>query len=144
MARETIGNTEYTRDELLLLCIKTARGTYRKLRDHADDPESFDYYFDLVHGIDYLLSELDSKDCYYYFRYKDGKVVRQDTPGDVLFYRVAGELAMDDCTGCDVTKIVYHGEEYRYCGWQPDMKFEFYSIEDPNKRVTIYRPDLEH
>jgi hypothetical protein len=52
---------------------------------------------------------------------------------------------MDDCTGADVTKIVYNGVNYRYAGWKPGMEFEFLNADDPEgESYTTWMEHLDH
>lgn len=61
-----------------------------------------------------------------------------------FFRRVAEELAMEDCSGAQVTDIVCEGWRFRYVGWQPGMKFEFVNVDDPEDVYIIWCPELDH
>lgn len=62
------------------------------------------------------------------------------------FFRTVGaEIAMSDCTGVHVTKIVYGGRQFRYVGWQPGMKFEFVGVGDnAAETYVVWLPQYDH
>lgn len=84
-----------------------------------------------------------------YFEYDmDGEHFVCDLTGYELwpFFRtIASEIAMSDCSGTDVTKIVYNGTQYRYAGWKPGMEFEFINADDPDgESYTTWMEHLDH
>lgn len=48
-----------------------------------------------------------------------------DVTRDHFFTAVAKRICFADCTGEEVTKIVFHDKEYFYRGWRRDMLFSF-------------------
>ena len=62
------------------------------------------------------------------------------------FFRIVGRvLAFDDCSPINITKIVYDGREFRYVGWQPDMKFEFVGVGDGSaESYVVWLPECDH
>lgn len=64
------------------------------------------------------------------------------------FFRAVGaEIAMDDCTGVHVTKIVYNYTEYVYAGWRPGMEYTFIvkgKPEDEKHAYTVWLPEYDH
>lgn len=64
------------------------------------------------------------------------------------FFRAVGaELAMDDCSGIHVTKIVYNYTEYEYAGWRPGMEYTFIAKgcdEDEEHAYTVWLPEYDH
>lgn len=62
-----------------------------------------------------------------------------------FFRTVAAEIAMSDCSGVHVTKIVYNGVQYRYAGWKPGMEYEFLNVDDPDgESYTTWMEHLDH
>ena len=62
-----------------------------------------------------------------------------------FFRTVAAEIAMSDCTGVHVTRIVLDGTEYRYAGWKPGMAFEFVNVDNPDEEsYTTWLPQYDH
>lgn len=61
-----------------------------------------------------------------------------------VFSTVAIEITMSDCSGVNVTRIVFEGKDWRYFGWQPGMLREFYRADDPEDRVQIWLPEWDH
>ena len=49
-----------------------------------------------------------------------------------------------DCYPVDIKEIWWHGEPWCFCGWQPNMKYEFYSVEDPEQRWVGWFDEWEH
>ena len=62
-----------------------------------------------------------------------------------FFRTVAAEIAMSDCSGVNVTKIVYNGVNYQYAGWKPGMEYEFVNMDDPEgESYTTWMEHLDH
>ena len=64
------------------------------------------------------------------------------------FFRAVGaEIAMDDCTGIHITKIVYNYVEYEYVGWRPGMEYTFVVKGKPENEkfaYTVWLPEYDH
>ena len=83
-----------------------------------------------------------------YYEYDfEGEHFVKDMSGKSLlevFSTVAIEITMSDCSGVNVTRIVFEGNDWRYAGWQPDMLREIYRADDPDERINIWLPQYDH
>ncbi len=84
-----------------------------------------------------------------YYEYDmDDEHVIEDRTGDELwpfFRRVAAELAMSDCSGVRITRIVYNGVDYVYAGWRPGMEYTFVNKHNPDaESYTTWMEHLDH
>lgn len=61
-----------------------------------------------------------------------------------FFRSVASVIAMSDCTGQEVVKIVYDGKEYHYAGWMRGMKYTFIDNENSKNAYTVWMEHLDH
>lgn len=84
---------------------------------------------------------------YYILKYDDGEQVTKRTECEdkwSFFQKIAVTLAMSDCTGEEVVKIVWDGEEYHYSGWEPNMEYRFVKEGDPSETYTVWIPEYNH
>lgn len=83
---------------------------------------------------------------YYVYEFEDEVITKDLSDYDLwpFFRMVAAEIAMSDCSGANVTKIVYKGNEYYYAGWKPGMEFEFINRKNPEDRYTTWMEHLDH
>ncbi len=65
------------------------------------------------------------------------------TSADEFFSTVAKIICFSDCSGEEVKDIRFHGKQYRYCGWQPGMKFEFRPVTGGENWVGWF-PNWDH
>lgn len=86
------------------------------------------------------------KSWYEYDMDSEHVVVNMSEYGLWPFFRtVAAEIAMSDCTGAHVTKIVFDSVRYEYVGWKPGMEYEFVNAEDPaGESYTTWIPQYDH
>lgn len=61
-----------------------------------------------------------------------------------FFREVAAIIAMSDCSGQEIVKIVFQGKEFHYAGWAPGMEYTFIDNEDPENFYTTYMEHLDH
>ena len=94
--------------------------------------------------VDMLREEEQSKDeichrysnCYILRDREDGEVIVKtydDDKADVMMRKVSKHICFSDCDDTfEVIKIVYHGREVEYTGWQPGMvmSYEFTATGD--------------
>ena len=94
----------------------------------------------------------DSISKYYEIQCDDGSLYVYDLSkvDDVFqFFRAVGAaIAMDDCTGVTVTRIVWDYREYVYAGWRPGMEYTFIAKgckeEDEKHAYTVWLHEYDH
>lgn len=93
----------------------------------------------------------DSISKYYEIQCDDDSLYIYDLSkvNDVFqFFRAVGAaIAMDDCTGVTVTRIVWDYREYVYAGWRPGMEYTFIAKgcdEDEEHSYTVWLPEYDH
>lgn len=87
------------------------------------------------------------KKSYYTFTMDDDEnnIVEFESPSLAEFLgQVAMEECMSDCSGVNITKIVYEGHEWRWVGWLPDMEYTFVRVDDPKLEWSVWLPHMEH
>lgn len=65
------------------------------------------------------------------------------TTASEFFTKVAKTICFSDCSGEEVKDIRFHGKQYRYCGWQPGMKYEFEPVDGGENWVGFF-PNWDH
>ena len=115
--------------------------TIRQLRDILFDVEDQDEKLEDT-AVARMTSEFST--CYYY-EIEGESGVRNfpaTTRKSQFFGEVSECIAMSDCSGEEVTKIVYKGVQYWYDGWKPGMLFTYHG-EDGGTFEGCY-PRLDH
>lgn len=82
-----------------------------------------------------------------YYSYEiDGEIIRVNFPSNVnhlaFFGEVTEMIAFSDCTDERITKIVFHGVEYKYQGWAPGMYFVY--VGSNGEVFDGYYPEYDH
>lgn len=88
----------------------------------------------------------DEAQTFYVYEF-DGEqttVNKEGTEVWPFFREVAAIIAMNDCSGQEIVKIVFQGKEFHYAGWAPGMEYTFIDNEDPENFYTTYMEHLDH
>lgn len=67
----------------------------------------------------------------FFFKDCEGDLHRVDLPKatmDEFFCHLAKLVTFSDLSGDELICAWWHGKRWRYCGWQPDMRREFYCL----------------
>ena len=86
--------------------------------------------------------------CYILRDIEDGEVVIKGYDNDkseVMMRDVSKHICFADCDGTwEVIKIVYHGREVTYNGWQPGMVMEYNYAETGDEAWSGCFPEWDH
>lgn len=63
------------------------------------------------------------------------RTYEEDVDLDAILYDASKMISFSDCSNEDVRTVYWHGNEYKYFGWEPNNRFVWY---DPKTA------DLEH
>ena len=125
----------------MLVHVEDQKMTIRQLRDILYEIEDQDNELKDT-DIERLTSEFST--CYHYEIEGESGIRNYPatTSKSQFFGEVSECIAMSDCSGEEVTKIVYKGVRYRYEGWNPGMLFRYHG-EDGSTFEGCY-PNLDH
>lgn len=123
-----------------------------KLIDKKPFPYGNDFFFRKVGEL--LLCEVQEKyEFYLKNAYEENHLILIEPDGEErqiayadsegLFEDAAKVYCFSDCCDEAVKEIVFDGKQCFYCGWQPNMLYEFVD-EDGNKVFSAYYPDWDH
>jgi hypothetical protein len=62
------------------------------------------------------------------YRLNGEKIKCHSMDTDKFFYKISYILAFDDCSGDEVSDIIWDGKPVEYVGWQPGMRYEFEEV----------------
>lgn len=71
------------------------------------------------------------------------KIFPKDISEDEFYYRVSNRISMSDCTGEEILTMVYHGQEVKYYGWEPNEHFIYKDL-NGNTVYEAWYPEFDH
>lgn len=127
--------TKNEQKELLIKISNDLCGVFDNIAcEFKDESEDLEVIRDIEHNISVLLASFDddNEEPNNYYDYEipndfgeNEQYRRTNTDGDAMMRTVCKTICFSDCTDEHVIKIVYHGKEIHYTGWQPGMVLEF-------------------
>lgn len=79
---------------------------------------------------------------------EDGEVIvkaYEDYEDNVMMREVSKHICFSDCDDTFVIiKVIYHGREVKYVGWQPNMKYEYKFVATGDVAWCSWHPEWDH